>query len=171
AVRVDEAAQMLELKPQLSRKPKELSGGQRQRVAMGRAICRRPQLFLFDEPLSNLDTALRVQMRGELARLHRRLGATMIYVTHDQVEAMTLATRVAVFNQGALQQVGGPLELYHRPANRFVAGFLGSPSMNFLPARREGEQLVGDGFTLPSPSEISGAVLLGLRPQDLKVAA
>jgi multiple sugar transport system ATP-binding protein len=169
--RVEEAAQMLELKPLLARKPKEVSGGRRQRVARGRAIGRRAQLFLFDEPLSNLDTALRVQMRGELATLHRRLGTTMIYVTHDQVEAMTLATRVAVFEGGLLQQVGPPLELYHRPANRFVAQFLGSPAMNMLEARREGGELVGRGFRLAAPAELSveGAVLVGLRPQDLTV--
>ncbi|NTX12346.1 ABC transporter ATP-binding protein [Myxococcus sp. CA051A] len=174
ASRVAEVATMLELGHLLERKPKALSGGQRQRVAMGRAIVRRPKVFLFDEPLSNLDTALRVQMRGELARLHRRLGATMIYVTHDQVEAMTLATRVAVFNAGVLQQVGPPLELYNRPANRFVAGFLGSPAMNFLEARRDGANLVGKGFTLLSPSDLApGAtnLLVGLRPQDLRVAA
>ncbi|MCP3098772.1 sn-glycerol-3-phosphate ABC transporter ATP-binding protein UgpC [Myxococcus sp. K15C18031901] len=172
--RVAEVASMLELSHLLDRKPKALSGGQRQRVAMGRAIVRQPQVFLFDEPLSNLDTALRVQMRGELARLHRRLGATMIYVTHDQVEAMTLATRVAVFNGGVLQQVGPPLELYNRPANRFVAGFLGSPAMNFLEARRDGQHLVGKGFTLPAPADLSpdaARVLVGLRPQDLRVAA
>jgi multiple sugar transport system ATP-binding protein len=171
--RVAEAANMLELAPLLMRRPKELSGGQRQRVAMGRAICRRPRLFLFDEPLSNLDTALRVQMRGELATLHRRLGTTMIYVTHDQVEAMTLATRVAVFNQGVLQQLGPPLELYHRPANRFVAQFLGSPSMNVLAARREGPTLRGAGFELLAPGDLDGGgeLLVGLRPQDLQVAS
>ncbi|WP_426753899.1 ABC transporter ATP-binding protein [Myxococcus sp. Y35] len=171
--RVQEVAGMLELSHLLERKPKALSGGQRQRVAMGRAIVRRPKVFLFDEPLSNLDTALRVQMRGELARLHRRLGATMIYVTHDQVEAMTLATRVAVFNGGLLQQVGPPLDLYNRPANRFVAGFLGSPSMNFLEAAREGAHFTGKGFTLPCPTDVPAGqsrVLLGLRPQDLRVA-
>jgi multiple sugar transport system ATP-binding protein len=173
AARVDEAARMLELGPLLARKPKELSGGQRQRVAMGRAICRRPQLFLFDEPLSNLDTALRVQMRGELATLHRRLGTTMIYVTHDQVEAMTLASRVAVFEGGLLQQLGPPLELYHRPANRFVGQFLGSPSMNVFEARREGGELVGNGFKLPAPADLeaTGPVLVGLRPQDLSVSS
>ena len=172
--RVDEAAGLLELGSLMSRKPKELSGGQRQRVAMGRAIVRRPKIFLFDEPLSNLDTALRVQMRGELARLHRRLGATMIYVTHDQVEAMTLATRVAVFNGGKLQQLGAPLDLYHEPVNRFVAGFLGSPAMNFLEARRGAHELTGRGFQLPLPLGVPGvtgdALLLGLRPQDLRVA-
>ncbi|AKQ64620.1 Maltose/maltodextrin transport ATP-binding protein MalK [Myxococcus hansupus] len=172
ASRVQEVAGMLELSHLLERKPKALSGGQRQRVAMGRAIVRRPKVFLFDEPLSNLDTALRVQMRGELARLHRRLGATMIYVTHDQVEAMTLATRVAVFNGGILQQVGPPLDLYNRPANRFVAGFLGSPAMNFLEATRDGARFTGKGFTLPCPTDVPAGqrVLLGLRPQDLRVA-
>jgi multiple sugar transport system ATP-binding protein len=171
--RVKEAATMLELTSLLARRPKELSGGQRQRVAMGRAICRRPKLFLFDEPLSNLDTALRVQMRGELATLHRRLGTTMIYVTHDQVEAMTLATRVAVFNGGVLQQLGPPLHLYNKPANRFVATFLGSPAMNVFSARREGAALKGPGFELPAPAELSdsGELLVGLRPQDLQVAA
>ncbi len=171
--RVDEAAALLELSALMDRKPKALSGGQRQRVAMGRVIVRRPKLFLFDEPLSNLDTSLRVAMRGELARLHRRLGVTMLYVTHDQVEAMTLATRVAVFNHGVLQQLGPPLELYHRPANRFVATFLGSPSMNMLPARREGALLKGAGFTLPAPADstANGELLVGLRPQDMRLAA
>ncbi|MFZ5470576.1 MAG: ABC transporter ATP-binding protein [Myxococcota bacterium] len=169
--RVAEAAQLLELSTLLERKPKQLSGGQRQRVAMGRAIVRAPKIFLFDEPLSNLDTALRVQMRGELARLHRKLGTTMIYVTHDQVEAMTLASRVAVLNQGVLQQVGAPLELYDRPVNRFVAGFLGSPAMNFLPARRVGDELLGRTFRLPAPKNLeTPEVLLGLRPQDLRVS-
>ncbi len=168
--RVGEAAKMLELSHLLDRKPKALSGGQRQRVAMGRVIVRRPRLFLFDEPLSNLDTALRVQMRGELARLHRQLGVTMIYVTHDQVEAMTLATRVAVFNKGILQQLGPPLELYHRPQNTFVATFLGSPSMNLLDARRDGTQLVGQGFTLDAAGDVSGEVKIGLRPQDLTIS-
>ncbi|MEW6430744.1 MAG: sn-glycerol-3-phosphate ABC transporter ATP-binding protein UgpC [Myxococcota bacterium] len=169
--RVAKAAQMLELTHLLERKPKALSGGQRQRVAMGRVIVRQPSIFLFDEPLSNLDTALRVQMRGELARLHRRLGVTMIYVTHDQVEAMTLATRVAVFDQGHLQQVGPPLELYHRPVNTFVATFLGSPSMNLFAAAREGAVLKGKGFELPAPDGVTGEVQVGLRPQDLRVAA
>jgi multiple sugar transport system ATP-binding protein len=169
--RVAEAARMLELEPLLERKPKALSGGQRQRVAMGRVIVRRPRLFLFDEPLSNLDTALRVAMRGELARLHRQLGVTMIYVTHDQVEAMTLATRVAVFNKGVLQQVGAPLDLYHRPSNAFVAQFLGSPSMNLLDATRNGARFMGAGFTLPAAGEAMGEVKVGLRPQDLRIGA
>src|SRR5947209_7428478 len=131
--RVTEAAAMLELEKLLDRTPKQLSGGQRQRVAMGRAVVRRPRAFLFDEPLSNLDAALRGQMRVELMRLHQRLSATMIYVTHDQVEAMTLADRIAVLNGGVLQQVGPPDELYSRPANLFVARFIGMPEMNILP--------------------------------------
>ncbi|RMP67367.1 hypothetical protein ALQ18_04560 [Pseudomonas marginalis pv. marginalis] len=130
--KVNEAARILELGPLLERKPKQLSGGQRQRVAIGRAIVRNPKIFLFDEPLSNLDAALRVQMRLELSRLHKELQATMIYVTHDQVEAMTLADKVVVLNSGRVEQVGSPLELYHQPANLFVAGFLGTPKMGFL---------------------------------------
>ncbi|WP_081050418.1 ABC transporter ATP-binding protein, partial [Chromobacterium subtsugae] len=132
---VNRAAQTLQIEHLLERKPKALSGGQRQRVAIGRAIVRKPGVFLFDEPLSNLDAALRVQMRIELARLHKELGSTMIYVTHDQVEAMTMGDRIAVFHAGRIEQVGTPLELYNRPANRFVAGFLGSPKMNFIAAR------------------------------------
>ena len=130
--KVEQAAATLRIEPLLQRKPKELSGGQRQRVAIGRAIVRQPQVFLFDEPLSNLDASLRVQMRIELKNLHRTLGSTMIYVTHDQVEAMTLADRIVVLRGGQVEQVGAPLELYQRPANMFVAGFLGSPAMNFL---------------------------------------
>jgi multiple sugar transport system ATP-binding protein len=174
ATRVAEAAGLLQLDALLDRKPKQLSGGQRQRVAMGRAIVRRPQVFLFDEPLSNLDAALRVQMRGELARLHQRLQSTMIYVTHDQVEAMTLATRLAVFNQGKLQQVGKPLELYTRPANRFVAGFLGSPAMNVLQAKVERGFLVGPGHRVPAPPGAEAyegrEVLWGARPQAMGLA-
>jgi multiple sugar transport system ATP-binding protein len=135
AHRVHRAADLLQIGGLLARKPKALSGGQRQRVAIGRAIVREPKVFLFDEPLSNLDAALRVQMRIELARLHRDLKATMIYVTHDQIEAMTMATRIVVLNAGAVEQVGAPLELYHHPANRFVAGFISSPKMNFLPGK------------------------------------
>ncbi|RML94345.1 Maltose/maltodextrin ABC transporter, ATP-binding protein, partial [Pseudomonas syringae pv. maculicola] len=133
--RVLKTAQILQLDKLLQRKPKELSGGQRQRVAMGRAMAREPDILLFDEPLSNLDASLRVQMRNEIARLHKRLGSTMIYVTHDQVEAMTLADKIVVLNGGQVEQVGSPRELYERPASRFVAGFLGSPRMNFLPVR------------------------------------
>jgi multiple sugar transport system ATP-binding protein len=155
--RVDEAARALALEPVLSRKPAQLSGGQRQRVALGRAIVREPKVFLFDEPLSNLDAKLRVETRAELARLHRRLAATVVYVTHDQEEAMTLGSRVAVMRDGFLQQVAPPMELYRRPANRFVAGFVGSPGMNFLP-----------GDILPRLGRKAGATL-GVRPHDVAI--
>jgi ABC-type sugar transport system ATPase subunit len=171
---VDEAARMLELEPLLGRRPKELSGGQRQRVAMGRAVVRHPAVFLFDEPLSNLDAALRNQMRVEIRQLHRRLGATTIYVTHDQVEAMTLADRVAVLEKGVLQQVATPKELFELPANRFVGGFIGSPAMNFLRARVEGATLTGEGFTLPSDGTKRAegtSVDVGIRPHDLRIAS
>ena len=138
--RVQKAAAILELSPFLKRKPKELSGGQRQRVAMGRAIVREPAVFLFDEPLSNLDAKLRVQMRAELQSLHRRLGTTSLYVTHDQVEAMTLAHRMIVMNAGRAEQIGAPLEVYARPASTFVAGFIGSPPMNLIPEERDGRK-------------------------------
>ena len=138
--RVQKAAAILELSPFLKRKPKELSGGQRQRVAMGRAIVREPAVFLFDEPLSNLDAKLRVQMRAELQSLHRRLGTTSLYVTHDQVEAMTLARRMIVMNAGRAEQIGAPLEVYARPATTFVAGFIGSPPMNLIPEERDGRK-------------------------------
>ena len=154
--RVARAARMLQLEPLLSRKPAQLSGGQRQRVAIGRALVREAQVFLFDEPLSNLDAKLRTELRRELKALHRELGATMIYVTHDQVEAMTLATRVAVMRGGRIQQVGTPGEVYARPTNMFVAGFLGSPSMNFI----EGE--VSAGADAPGV-----AAILGVRPEHL----
>ena len=177
--RVDEVSKILGLEELLQRKPKALSGGQRQRVAMGRAIARQPSVFLFDEPLSNLDAALRVQMRGELAALHRRLGTTMIYVTHDQVEAMTLANRIAVLNQGYLQQCGTPMELYQQPANRFVAQFIGSPSMNVLDGQLDidggsavfrslGVTLQLAGF---DTERIGKAVAIGVRPQYLVTAA
>jgi multiple sugar transport system ATP-binding protein len=133
--RVAEAARMLQIEPLLAGKPRQLSGGQRQRIAIGRAVVREPKIFLFDEPLSNLDAELRVQMRVELGGLHDRLGNTMIYVTHDQVEAMTMADRIVVLRAGKVEQVGAPLDLYNRPANRFVAGFIGSPRMNFLEGR------------------------------------
>jgi multiple sugar transport system ATP-binding protein len=135
--RVTEAARILDITPLLERKPKALSGGQRQRVAMGRAIVRDPKVFLFDEPLSNLDAKLRVQMRTEIKKVHQTVNTTTVYVTHDQVEAMTLADRVVVMNHGIIEQVGPPQELYHHPATKFVAGFIGSPSMNFIPARLE----------------------------------
>ena len=144
--RVSKASAMLSLDPYLERRPAEMSGGQRQRVAIGRALVREPELFLFDEPLSNLDAALRVQTRLEIAKLHRELKATMIYVTHDQVEAMTLADRIVVLNAGRIEQVGSPMELYNKPDNLFVAGFIGSPQMNFVDGTRigdEGAQTVG----------------------------
>ncbi len=155
AERIAMATRMLSLEPYLKRRPSELSGGQRQRVAIGRAIVRKPDLFLFDEPLSNLDAALRMATRVEIARLHRELGASMIYVTHDQTEAMTLANRIVVLRDGRVEQVGSPMELYNDPANRFVAGFIGAPSMNFLKA---------------GPLGASGAEL-GIRPETLRVAA
>jgi multiple sugar transport system ATP-binding protein len=157
--RVVEAARALSLEPVLARKPAQLSGGQRQRVALGRAIVREPKVFLFDEPLSNLDAKLRVETRAELARLHRRLRATVVYVTHDQEEAMTLGSRVAVMLDGVIQQVAPPMELYRRPANQFVAGFVGSPAMNFLP-RQE----------VPSTLSPRGA-MLGIRPHDIAIVA
>ena len=166
--RVGEAAELLDLTELLDRLPKQLSGGQRQRVAMGRAIVRRPKVFLFDEPLSNLDAALRARMRVELKKLHERLGATMIYVTHDQVEAMTLADRIAVTHQGWLQQVGTPDELYSRPANVFVAGFIGAPQMNFVPAEAADGHVTGDGFQLFVDRTIpAGPIIAGIRPHDL----
>ena len=178
---VKRAAEILQITPLLNRKPRELSGGQRQRVAIGRAIVRKPRAFLFDEPLSNLDAALRVQMRMELARLHRELGTTMIYVTHDQVEAMTLGTRIAVFNAGRIEQVGRPIDLYRKPATQFVAGFLGSPKMSFLSgtASAEGSTGIrlsmGDAGTVLLPGQqLAGAsreVTLGVRPEHLRLGA
>ncbi|MBZ9795632.1 ABC transporter ATP-binding protein [Mesorhizobium sp. ES1-4] len=151
--RIGVASAMLSLEPYLERRPAELSGGQRQRVAIGRAVVREPKLFLFDEPLSNLDAALRVNTRLEIAQLHRRLKATMIYVTHDQVEAMTLADKIVVLNAGRIEQIGGPMELYNSPANEFVAGFIGSPKMNFIDGARLGET----------------ARTIGVRPEHLTV--
>jgi multiple sugar transport system ATP-binding protein len=178
--KVNDAARVLQLEPLLHRKPKELSGGQRQRVAIGRAIVRNPKVFLFDEPLSNLDAALRVQMRIELTRLHDVLAATMIYVTHDQVEAMTMANKIVVLQAGLIEQVGSPLELYHHPNNKFVAGFIGSPKMNFLSGTvtglKEGVvsvRLAGGGaMDVPVDSgRMNGGteVTLGIRPEHLKV--
>jgi multiple sugar transport system ATP-binding protein len=183
ARRVAEAADILGIGELLKRKPRQLSGGQRQRVALGRAIVRHPRVFLFDEPLSNLDAKLRVQMRVELKKLHQRLGTTAVYVTHDQVEAMTLGDRVVVMKDGEVQQVGEPLELYNRPANRFVAGFIGSPAMNFatvtvvdgggrLAARNGGMEIA-----VPAPQaerlrgHIGRQLTLGIRPEDLRVAS
>ncbi|NAZ36096.1 ABC transporter ATP-binding protein [Rubellimicrobium sp. CFH 75288] len=166
--RVAEAARILQLEPYLDRRPAQLSGGQRQRVAIGRAIVKQPQVFLFDEPLSNLDAKLRVQMRVELEALHRSLGATMIYVTHDQVEAMTMADKIVVLNAGRIEQVGAPMELYHRPATEFVATFIGAPSMNVLPARDEGGRLSLEGRPLPVPSA-PGLARAGIRPEHVEI--
>jgi lactose/L-arabinose transport system ATP-binding protein len=181
--RVSEAAQILQISSLLERKPRQLSGGQRQRVAIGRAIVRHPKLFLFDEPLSNLDAELRTQMRVEIARLHRDLGVTMVYVTHDQIEAMTLASRIVVLRGGLVEQVGSPIELYDHPANIFVAGFIGSPKMNFLSTRVTNIGI--DEITLAHPALINGSitvsyaprnsvalgssVTLGIRPDNLKI--
>jgi ABC-type sugar transport system ATPase subunit len=169
--RVEEVGHMLDLTPYLERFPRQLSGGQRQRVAMGRAIVRQPDVFLFDEPLSNLDAALRTQMRVELKKLHHRLRTTMIYVTHDQIEAMTLADRIAVLRDGYLEQVGTPAELFDTPRNRFVASFIGSPGMNFLPGKVEAEAFTGGGFRLPLGERVGGATPkeCGIRPQHLEV--
>jgi multiple sugar transport system ATP-binding protein len=180
--RVDEAAKILDLGRLLDRKPKELSGGQRQRVALGRAIVREPKVFLMDEPLSNLDAKLRVQTRAEIARLHQRLKTTTVYVTHDQVEAMTMGNRIAVMSDGYLQQVGTPQELFDHPKNRFVAGFIGSPAMNFVEVTLDGDgessALSGpEGFRLPVPprlrqvtgSSAGRALVVGFRPEHLEV--
>lgn len=174
--KVSEAARILKLNDYLERKPKALSGGQRQRVAIGRAIVRGPEVFLFDEPLSNLDAELRVDMRVELAKLHKDLGSTMIYVTHDQVEAMTLADKIVVLRAGKIEQIGAPLELYNNPKNKFVAGFIGSPGMNFINATVENRQLhipaLGpDKFTTTIELPVDGTnVTVGLRPQDISLS-
>ncbi|TNC59552.1 sn-glycerol-3-phosphate import ATP-binding protein UgpC [Rubellimicrobium roseum] len=171
ARRVAAAAEILEIGPFLDRKPRALSGGQRQRVAMGRAIVREPAVFLFDEPLSNLDAKLRNSMRGEIRVLQRRLGTTSIYVTHDQMEAMTLADRLVVLNGGRIEQIGAPLEVYRRPASTFVAAFIGAPAMNLLPARRDGSQISIGGAQLIAPAEGRGSVTLGIRPEDFSRAS
>ena len=177
--RVQEAADILGLHELLDRKPKELSGGQRQRVAVGRAIVRKPKLFLFDEPLSNLDAKLRVAMRAEISKLHRRLGATIIYVTHDQVEAMTMADRIFIMNKGVVQQIGAPMEVYAKPANRFIAGFIGSPAMNFIDATVDagdgGLFISAGGFRVKVPesfqprleTHVGRQVVFGVRPEDI----
>jgi multiple sugar transport system ATP-binding protein len=178
--RVKEAAGMLSLENLLNRKPRELSGGQRQRVALGRAIVREPAVFLMDEPLSNLDAKLRVETRANIARLHQRLKVTTVYVTHDQVEAMTMGQRIAVMSEARLQQVGTPQVLYDHPINRFVAGFIGSPSMNFMAVTVQGSgdqlTLVADGLSVPIPDDFRGQIagkdaILGIRPEhlDLKI--
>ena len=178
STRVEEAARILDLEPHLERKPSQLSGGQRQRVAMGRAIVRNPAAFLMDEPLSNLDAKLRVQTRTEVARLQQRLGTTTIYVTHDQTEALTLGDRVAVMRSGVMQQVGAPMELYNRPVNVFVAGFIGSPAMNFMPARVEGDAVKLPFADIRLPRELHDRVrdhagrqlIAGIRPEHFEDA-
>ena len=177
AIKVNEAAQILSIEHLLKRKPRELSGGQRQRVAMGRAIVRDPQVFLFDEPLSNLDAKLRIQMRLEIRRLHNRLKATSIFVTHDQVEAMTLADQVVVMNAGGIEQIGAPLEIYHRPATRFVADFIGTPAMNLLRVTISGPGTVvtAQGGTLRyDPARFEGeqgsTVDFGVRPEHIRIS-
>jgi multiple sugar transport system ATP-binding protein len=176
--RITDAARMLEMESLLERRPSQLSGGQRQRVAIGRAIVKEPKAFLFDEPLSNLDASLRARTRVELAELHQRLRSTMIYVTHDQVEAMTLADRIVILNKCRIEQVGTPMEIYQAPATRFVAGFVGSPAMNFIPATLSGlgdrpQARLGDGTLIPlshAPAQ-AGAFELGVRPEALMVVA
>jgi sn-glycerol 3-phosphate transport system ATP-binding protein len=173
--RVQKAAKILELAPLLQRKPRQLSGGQRQRVAMGRAIVRDPEVFLFDEPLSNLDAKLRVQMRIEIKRLHQRIKTTAVYVTHDQVEAMTLADRLIVMNAGNAEQIGSPLDVYARPASVFVASFIGSPAMNLLSARVSGGKALIGALSLPLPPGIAATegreIVWGVRPEHMDVAA
>jgi ABC-type sugar transport system ATPase subunit len=171
--RVDAAAKLLQIDPLLNRRPGQLSGGQRQRVAIGRAIVREPIIFLFDEPLSNLDAELRMQMRVEISDLHAKLGNTMIYVTHDQIEAMTMADRIVVLRGGNIEQVGKPLDLYNHPANKFVAGFIGAPQMNFMTGTLDGKMLkLGNGLSreIPLREPFSGPVTLGIRPEVIDVS-
>ena len=171
--RVKEAARILAIEPFMARKPRELSGGQRQRVAMGRAIVRKPQVFLFDEPLSNLDAKLRAQTRLEIQKLHRELGVTSLFVTHDQVEAMTLAERMIVMNAGRMEQIGTPEAVYQRPATTFVAGFIGSPPMNLLKGIAIGTHfnIAGPALPLPAPAPRAGELILGLRPEHASLVA
>jgi sn-glycerol 3-phosphate transport system ATP-binding protein len=165
--RIAEASRMLSMEDYLGRRPSELSGGQRQRVAIGRAVVREPELFLFDEPLSNLDAALRMNTRLEIARLHRQLGASMIYVTHDQVEAMTMADRMIVMNAGRAEQIGTPLEVYERPQTLFAAQFIGSPSMNVLDGEITSDGLTVGDAKLPAPMKTTGKVTVGIRPEHV----
>ncbi len=168
--RVVKVATLLGLENMLHKKPRELSGGQRQRVAMGRAIIREPKVFLFDEPLSNLDAKLRVQMRAELAALHKKLGVTSVYVTHDQVEAMTLGDRIAVINNGEIQDVGKPMEIYKKPKNLFVAGFIGSPPMNLIEGEIKGGIFTSEDISFPvKDTSIFGKVTIGIRPEKIKI--
>jgi len=169
--RIDEVAELLDMTPLLGRKPNQLSGGQRQRVAIGRAMVRDPAVFLFDEPLSNLDAQLRTQMRLEIKKLHQRVGSTIVFVTHDQVEAMTMADRIVIMKDGYIQQVGTPAEVYHKPANTFVAGFIGAPSMNMLPGVAQGGKVTLDAGPVVDPGrklENGRKVLIGVRPEDLQ---
>ena len=176
--RVREAAQILQIEHLLERRPRELSGGQRQRVALGRAIVREPKVFLMDEPLSNLDAKLRVEMRASISKLHKRLGVTTVYVTHDQVEAMTMGSRIVVMKDGVIQQVDTPINLYDKPVNKFVGGFMGSPAMNFLVGTVQDGQIRGGGFGVRADSELTGKlgshngkkVYMGIRPEDLHVS-
>ena len=169
--RIAEVARLLQIDHLLDRKPSQLSGGQRQRVAMGRALVRDPALFLFDEPLSNLDAKLRVEMRAEIKRLHKTTGASIVYVTHDQIEAMTLASRICVLKDGHVQQIGTPAEIYDRPANTFVADFMGSPPMNLLPAEVAGGEILLAGARFPAPDGApQGPVTLGVRPEHISLA-
>jgi multiple sugar transport system ATP-binding protein len=172
--RVHEAAEILRMTDLLERKPKELSGGQRQRVALGRAIVRKPKVFLFDEPLSNLDAKLRNQMRAEILKLHKRIDATIIYVTHDQVEAMTMGSKIVVMKDGILQQIDKPLSVYNKPENRFIAGFIGSPAMNLIDVKVNGDKLIGKGITISiSENGLSSLpasdLAIGIRPEDLRI--
>ncbi len=171
AAKVEDAAKMLNLTEYLDRKPAQLSGGQRQRVAMGRAVVRDPALFLFDEPLSNLDAKLRNQMRIEIKALQRRLGTTAVYVTHDQVEAMTMADRIIVLNAGRIEQIGTPSEIYHNPASIFVASFMGAPPMNLIEAEASDGQVRLNGYDglMPAPQAVSGPVTMGVRPEDVEL--
>ncbi|WP_419739333.1 ABC transporter ATP-binding protein [Ruegeria sp.] len=171
AAKVEDAAKMLNLSEYLDRKPAQLSGGQRQRVAMGRAVVRDPALFLFDEPLSNLDAKLRNQMRIEIKALQRRLGTTAVYVTHDQVEAMTMADRIIVLNAGRIEQIGTPSEIYHNPASTFVASFMGAPPMNLIEAEASDGQVRLNGYDglMPAPQAVSGPVTMGVRPEDVEL--
>ena len=172
--KVGKAAAMLQLEPLLDRRPAQLSGGQRQRVAIGRALVREARVLLLDEPLSNLDAKLRTDLRRELKQLHARLGNTMIYVTHDQVEAMTLATRIVVMHQGGIQQIGTPAEIYERPRNLRVAGFVGSPAINRIEGRIEGGQFMAPGVQLPAPAQLhgrTGTVTLAIRPEHVRIGA
>ncbi|MDY6986072.1 MAG: ABC transporter ATP-binding protein [Candidatus Thermoplasmatota archaeon] len=170
--RVQKVAKMLEIEKLLDRKPKELSGGQRQRVALGRAVVRNPKVFLMDEPLSNLDAKLRTYMRAELKKLHERIKVTTVYVTHDQVEAMTMATRIALLKEGELQQIGTPSEIYNNPANTFVGGFVGTPPMNFIEGSAKGKTFVSQGieYDLPGVRMEKEKVILGIRPEDVKIS-